>query len=141
MNAELMSLSLPSFTLRSPSFTFTGTPSGRSTSVDAIAVVALVGLSDSSGDRTVAQDGIAIQYTVDSDAGDQEIRFTEADSQGFGVNQTDIRTSVSVETQYVEIMRTSETSVTTNIYSDSGYRNLTDTLTKTIPSTITNVHN
>lgn len=107
------------------------------TSDNAVAIVALVGLSSNNGLRTVAQDGVAIQYSIDTGAFQQEIRATHAQNQGFGVNQNGIRSSVSVETQYVEIKRTSSESITINIYSDPDYTTLTDTLTQPIPNTIT----
>jgi len=109
------------------------------TSNNSIAVVLWWYISDNQfGLRTVAQDHLGMFYTTDQDPGDQVIRIAWGENQIVGVNDANIRNTVTVpETQFVEILRTTPTSFTVNIYSDSGYTVLTDTLTQAIPSGIT----
>lgn len=109
------------------------------TSNNSIGIVLWWYISDNEfGNRLQAQDHLGMFYSIDQDPGDQEIRAIWGENQIVGTNALDIRNSVTVpETQFIEILRTTPTSLTVNIYSDSGYTVLTDTITQVIPSGIT----
>lgn len=95
------------------------------------------GISDITGIRTIAQDFIGLAFFVDSDVADQKIRLQWTNGQIPGTNQVDIRTSTDVQIYYVEILRTSSTAITVNIYSDAGYTSLTDTASAVMTAGVT----
>ena len=92
-----------------------------------------------SGDNTVAngtaQDGIALTVGVTSV---MYAQGSDGDS-NFHTTGTAMTTSISATTYYVKIARTSLTSATVTLYSNSGYTTVVETKTLVIASTLTNL--
>lgn len=113
---------------------FKVTFSGISGSYDATAAFGIF-----SGDKTVsngtAQDGIALTVGVTST---MYAQGSDGDA-NFHTTGTAMTTSISATTYYVKIARTSLTSATVTLYSNSGYTTVVETKTLVIASTLTDL--
>lgn len=98
-----------------------------------------VGISNNTVGYNTAQDALTLRFR-ESSTNDKKISLKSANDPEIifgGATDADFTTKFSVSTFYCELKRTSATSYTANIYSDSSYSTLTESQTGTCSSSIT----
>ena len=91
----------------------------------------MLGISDSSGARSVSQDSIQLGWEVWSEGNSIAINSNAGGVMGEASAGTGVASN-AVRADYWEIIRNSATLVTVNQYSDSAYSTLVNSITKTV---------
>lgn len=96
-----------------------------------------IGLTDSDGTVTAdtAQDGITFRIVTQSTKDKYEL--THADGETLFANVVSSVKNITTEFLFIELIRESATKAKVNLYSDSTFTTLIETITATIPATIT----
>lgn len=105
--------------------------SATSASIQRLAIC----LSSNASDISTANDSLGFGIRVDSAGSSYHAIYGDGGTPI--ASQQNFAESVGVETFYIEIKRTSTTSFTVSLYSDSGYSSLVEAEVVTIPATLT----
>jgi len=99
------------------------------------------GLASGTGSASVSQDHILWDYAANNFDG-LLYQFQSRDNDTYGANSTGLNTmahTLQAETTYNELIRTSATTATGELFSDSGYSTSVESESITIPSNVTNL--
>jgi len=97
------------------------------------------GLSNETTIPTNSKDAIVFRLRTGSSTAQYQLIDVDGGSLSGGAASQAFTRTLSAETIYVELIRTSTTTYKANIYSDSAYNVLLESQTTTCPSTITNL--